>query len=285
MLRINKKGLIFKHGWFGTSVSYLYLVLLSLVAVFPLIWIVSSAFKGRGELASGALSLLPKQPTFEYFVRVLTTLGFSRNIFNSLSISLTATLIAIAISSLAAHGIVRYFPQIGKKLTRVLITTYMFPPTLLVIPYAIIFSRIHLSNSRIGLVVTYLSFSIPYAVWLLVGFFQTVPKEVEEAAFVDGASRFMIFYRISLPIVAPGVVATAIYTFINAWNEFLYSLILINSTGKMTVSVALQSLNGAEILDWGEMMAASTLVILPSIVFFLIIQKRIASGISQGSIK
>ncbi len=285
MRNVRTKHRIFRVGWFGNTVSYVYLVLLGLIAMFPLVWIISSAFKGKGELAGGSLSLFPIEPTFEYFIRVLTTLGFSRNIMNSFFVSFSATVIAIAISTLAAHGIVRYFPRTGKRMTRLLITTYMFPPTLLVIPYAIIFSRIRLANSHLGLIITYLSFSIPYAVWLLVGFFRTVPKEIEEAAYVDGASRFMIFYRISLPIVAPGVVATAIYTFINAWNEFLYSLILINSTSKMTVSVALQSLTGAEILDWGEMMAASTLVILPSIIFFLIIQKRIASGLSQGSIK
>lgn len=140
-------------------------------------------------------------------------------------------------------------------------------------------------NSRVGLVIVYLSFSVPYAIWLLVGFFKTVPLEIEEAAHVDGANKLQVFIRVVLPIVAPGIVAVAIYTFINAWNEFLYSLILINSSSKMTVSVALNSLEGQEVLDWGTMMAASTIVVIPSVVFFMLIQKRIAGGLAQGSIK
>ena len=140
-------------------------------------------------------------------------------------------------------------------------------------------------NNRAALVVVYLSFSVPYAVWLLVGFFQTVPLEIEESARVDGANKLQVFFRVVLPIVAPGIVAVAIYTFINAWNEFLYSLIMINSTSKMTVSVALKSLTGQEVLDWGVMMAASALVVVPSVVFFMLIQKRIAGGLAQGAIK
>lgn len=120
---------------------------------------------------------------------------------------------------------------------------------------------------------------------MLVGFFKTVPIGIEEAAKIDGADKLQTFVRIVLPLVMPGIVATAIYTFINAWNEFLYSLILINSTDRMTVSVALRSLQGAEILSWGDMMAASTLVVVPSIIFFMFIQRKIAAGMTDGSVK
>ncbi|MEF2823281.1 MAG: carbohydrate ABC transporter permease, partial [Oscillospiraceae bacterium] len=195
------------------------------------------------------------------------------------------TLIAITISALGAYGVVRFFPRFGKAMTRVLITTYMFPPILLAVPYAIIMGKMGMMNNRAALVVVYLSFSVPYAVWLLVGFFQTVPLEIEESARVDGANKLQVFSRVVLPIVAPGIVAVAIYTFINVWNEFLYSLIMINSTNKMTVAVALKSLTGQEVLDWGVMMAASALVVVPSVVFFMLIQKRIAGGLAQGAIK
>lgn len=140
-------------------------------------------------------------------------------------------------------------------------------------------------DSRVGLIIVYLSISVPYAIWLLVGFFQTVPLEIEEAAYMDGANKLQVFSRVVLPIVAPGVVAVAIYTFINVWNEFLFSLILINSRDKMTVAVGLKSLMGQEVLDWGVMMAASALVVIPSVIFFMLIQKRIAGGLAQGSIK
>ncbi|HCT0462678.1 TPA: carbohydrate ABC transporter permease, partial [Staphylococcus pseudintermedius] len=221
----------------------------------------------------------------EYYKQVLFDLGFIKNIRNSLIISLVATLISIVVSALGAYGIVRFFPSFGKLMTRFLITTYMFPPILLAIPYTIVIVQLGLMNTWIGLVITYLSFSIPYAVWMLIGFFSTVPIEIEEAAKVDGANRLVIFSKIVLPIVMPGLVATAVYTFINTWNEFLFALLLINTTNKMPISIALYSLNGSEILNWGQMLAASVIIVLPSILFFMLIQKKISAGLSEGSIK
>ena len=161
----------------------------------------------------------------------------------------------------------------------------MFPTILLAVPYSILMGALGLMNNRLGLVITYLSFSVPYAIWLLVGFFQTVPLEIEEASYIDGANKLQTFIKVVLPIVTPGVIAVAIYTFINAWNEFLYALILTNSSSKMTVAVALKSLEGQEVLDWGVMMAASAIVVIPSVVFFMLIQKKIAGGLAAGSIK
>lgn len=269
----------------GNGVCHIYLIILSIMAAFPLIWILISSIKGKGELTGDPTSFWPKTLTLDYYVHVIKELNFATNIGNSVFIALITTLIATAISAMAAYGIVRFFSKLGAIMSKVLITTYMFPPILLAIPYSLVMGKIGLTNTRIGLVIVYLSFSVPYAVWILVGFFQTVPIGIEEAARIDGASKFDVFSKIVLPLVSPGIVATAIYTFINAWNEFLYSLILTNSTNKMTVSVALKSLEGAEILDWGDMMAASALVVIPSIIFFCFIQNKISGGLSEGSVK
>lgn len=276
-----------KPGTGAKAVSYIYLTILAFIAAFPLYWMVVSAFKSPGELASGSVRLWPEKPTLYYFNRVFNEFGFQRNLLNSLWVALGATGIAIIIASLAAYGIVRYFDRTrkGRVMTRILVLTYMFPTVLLAIPYSVIISGLGLANTKAGLILTYLSFSTPFAVWMLIGFFRTVPREVEEAAMVDGASHLRVFWNIAVPITAPGIVATAIYTFINAWNEFLFSLILTNSTQNMTVSVALYSISGGEILDWGDMMASSVLVILPSVLFFLLIQKKIAGGLAQGSVK
>ncbi len=274
-----------KRGWLGDTVSYVYLTVLAVCAAFPLVWILLSSVKGKGEITGDPTAFLPKTVTFENYRIVLEQLKFTDNIMNSIIIAGATTVIAIAISALGAYGVVRFFPRFGKVLTRVLITTYMFPPILLAVPYSIIMGKLGMMNNRLGLVIVYLSFSVPYAVWLLVGFFQTVPLEIEEAARVDGANKLMVFGKVVLPIVAPGIVAVAIYTFINAWNEFLYSLILMNSSSKMTVAVALKSLEGQEVLDWGVMMAASALVVIPSVVFFMLIQKKIAGGLAAGSVK
>ena len=140
-----------------------------------------------------------------------------------------------------------------------------------------------LSNS--DLVLVYMSFSVPYAVWMLVGFFKTVPIDIEESGRIDGANRFQVFTRIVLPLVRPGIVSTAIYVFINAWNEFLYALLLVSSSTKTTLSVAVKTLEGADILNWGSMMAASAIVVLPSIIFFCMIQNKIAGGLADGAVK
>lgn len=269
----------------GDILSHIYLIILSIIAAFPLVWVIISSLKSSSELTSNPTSFWPKNFTLENFNNVINKLGFATNIGNSLMIALVTTLIAITISSMAAYGIVRFFPKLGSKMSKVLVTTYMFPPILLAVPYSLVMAKIGLTNTRIGLIIVYLSFSVPYAVWMLVGFFKTVPIGIEEAARVDGAGKVKTFVQIVLPLVAPGIVATAIYTFINAWNEFLYSLILINSTKLMTVSVALKSLQGSEILDWGTMMAASTIVVIPSVIFFTIIQKKIAGGMTDGSVK
>ena len=266
-------------------ISHIYLLLLCFFAIFPLLWIMISSVKGKGELTGNPTAFLPKVVTLEYYRHVIFDLGFIVNIRNNVIISIATTGIAITISTLAAYGIVRFFPKIGAVLSKVLVTTYIFPPILLAIPYSIVMAKLGLTNTRTGLVLVYLSFSIPYAVWLLVGFFKTVPIGIEEAAKIDGANKIQVFLQVVIPLVAPGIVATAIYTFINVWNEFLYSLILINDTSKMTVAVALRSLNGSEILDWGDMMAASTLVVIPSILFFCLIQNKIAGGLSEGAVK
>jgi len=280
---MRRKGL--KRSLFADTISYSYLTVLSVIAAFPLLWILLSSVKGKGELTGNPTSLLPKTFTLDNFRTVMGQLHFGNNMINSVIVAGSTTLIGVTIAALGAYGIVRFFPRFGKILTRILITTYMFPPILLAVPYSILVGRFGLVNSRIGLIITYLSFSVPYAVWLLVGFFKTVPLEIEEAAHVDGANKIQVFIRVVMPIVTPGVIAVAIYTFINAWNEFLYSLILMNSTNKMTVAVVLKSLEGQEVMDWGVMMAASAMVVIPSVIFFMLIQKKIAGGLAEGSIK
>ncbi len=270
---------------FGDIISNLYLILLLIIAVFPLLWLLVSAFKSSSEMLNNPTRIWPIRWTLENFRTVLITLNFIINIRNSLIIAACTTVIAVIISSLAAYGVVRFFPRLGSLMTRVLVTSYMFPSIMLVIPYAMVMARLNLTNTRIGLVLVYLSFSVPYAVWMLVGFFKTVPIGIEEAARIDGANKLEVFVRIVLPLVSPGIVATAIYVFINAWNEYLYAMILMSSSDKTTISVAVKTLEGADILNWGSLMAACAIVVVPSILFFCFIQNKMAGGLSEGAVK
>ncbi|MEM5613782.1 carbohydrate ABC transporter permease [Staphylococcus pseudintermedius] len=246
---------------------YIVVILLTVIAVFPFLWIILSSFKSTNELANHPLSLISKEFTIEYYKQVLFDLGFIKNIRNSLIISLVATLISIVVSALGAYGIVRFFPSFGKiddtiSNYDVYVSTHFVSDSL---------HNCH-CTVRIN---EYLDRSCYYISIFLDSlcsvdahrFFSTVPIEIEEAAKVDGANRLVIFSKIVLPIVMPGLVATAVYTFINTWNEFLFALLLINTTNKMPISIALYSLNGSEILNWGQMLAASVIIVLPSILF------------------
>ena len=283
---LGKGGSGMKKGRrFGDIVSNVYLILLAIVAVFPLLWLLVSAFKSSSEMLNNPTKIWPIQWTLENFKTVLFTLKFTVNIRNSLIIAGSTTVVAIIISSLAAYGVVRFFPKLGNVMTKILVTTYMFPSIMLVIPYAMVMAKLNLTNTRIGLMLVYLSFSVPYAVWMLVGFFKTVPIGIEEAARIDGANKLQVFVRIVLPLVSPGIVATAIYVFINAWNDYLYSMILMSSSDKTTISVAVKTLEGADILNWGSLMAACAIVVVPSIIFFCFIQNKMAGGLSDGAVK
>ncbi len=269
----------------GEIGCYTYVTVLAVFAAFPLLWLFICSVKESGDLLANPTSMIPQKFTLANYHNVMVNLGLGTNIRNSLMVSLSTTLIATVISSLAAYGIVRFFPKLGNMMSKLLIMTYMFPAIVLVIPYAVVMGKLGLTNTRLGLVLVYLSFNVPYAVWLLVGFFKTVPIGIDEAARIDGAGRLQTFVRVVLPLVAPGLVSTAIYMFINAWNEFLYALILTSSSSITTLSIKLHTMQGADVLNWGDMMAACMVVVLPSVVFFSFIQKYIAGGMTEGAVK
>lgn len=269
----------------GETGCYAYLTVLAVFSAFPLLWLFMCSIKSSSDLLTNPTSLFPTKATLENYYNVMVNLKLGVNIKNSLIVSLATTLIATVVSSMAAYGIIRFFPKLGNAMSKMLIMTYMFPAIVLVIPYAVVMGKIGLTNTRMGLIIVYLSFNVPYAVWLLTGFFKTVPLEIEEAARIDGAGRIQTFRKVVLPLVAPGLVATAIYMFINSWNEFLYALILTSSSDITTLSIKLHTMQGADVLNWGDMMAACMVVVLPSVVFFCFIQKYIAGGMTEGAVK
>ena len=270
---------------FGDIVSNVYLILLSIVAVFPLLWLLVSAFKSSSEMLNNPTKIWPIQWTLENFKTVLFTLKFTVNIRNSLIIAGSTTVVAIIISSLAAYGVVRFFPKLGNVMTKILVTTYMFPSIMLVIPYAMVMAKLNLTNTRIGLMLVYLSFSVPYAVWMLVGFFKTVPIGIEEAARIDGANKLQVFVRIVLPLVSPGIVATAIYVFINAWNEYTVALTLISTDTFKPLTVGINIFNGYNMVEWQYLFAASLYAIVPVVILFLGIEKNLVGGLTSGGVK
>lgn len=270
----------------GLIVSYVILITASVMAAGPLVIVIFASLKGQYEIVSNTAALLPERISLYWYRDLLQKTDFLIYVKNSFVYSFLSTILGMAISSLAAYAITRLGGKKQKLFTRMIVMTYLFPPILLAIPYFILVSRLGLANSIPGLLMAYLSFTVPFCTYLLVSYFRTVPRDVEDAAMIDGLTRPGVFFYIALPLVAPGLVATAIFAFINAWNEFLYSLLIISSGSRQTVSVGLYSLKGGmETLQWGDMMAAAVLVVIPSIVFFSLIQKSIVGGLTTGADK
>ena len=267
--------------------NILLFVILSLGAVlilFPIAWMLSTALKSAPEIAMYPPKLLPEKLMFENFAIAWSKAPFTRYTINTLIIVFFTIIGNILVNSFVAYGFAK-IDFAGKKfLFNVILATMMIPGFVTLVPTYVIFSKLQWVNTYLPLIVPAFCGNA-FHIFMMRQFYRTIPNELMEAARVDGANKVQTFVRIVLPLVMPGIVATAIYTFINAWNEFLYSLILINSTDKMTVSVALKSLQGSEILNWGDMMAASALVVVPSVIFFMFIQNKIAGGMTDGAVK
>jgi multiple sugar transport system permease protein len=269
----------------GKAVCYLVVVIIFVVAVFPFFHLLSSALRPYSELFARPPLLLPKTFTLEWFQKVLNYSKFFQYFRNSIITALGSTLLSVAIGCMAAYSITRGGYR-GKNLfSKAILVAYMFPPIILIIPLFQIVNGIGLANTHFGLILTYITFSFPFSAWMLVSYFKTIPKDIEEAAKVDGASNLRVFTQIILPLAMPAVVTAATFTFINSWNEFLYAFVLANSDVTKTLPVALYSVKGGEMMEWGPVLAWSAMLVVPSLIFFLCFSKHIVSGLTAGAVK
>ncbi|GGI08412.1 carbohydrate ABC transporter permease [Egicoccus halophilus] len=270
-----------RAGRFGT---YLVAVLIGLFSVFPLFWMLLTSVKPRTEIVTRDPVFWPSSFAWDRYGDVLAR-GFTTYLANSLFIAVTVTLIGVLVAALAGYALARFDLPLKRYLLLVVLATQMFPVVVLLIPFFAVMRRLDLLDSYTGLIVTYMSFSIPLAIWILRGFFRGIPDELEDAALVDGCTRFGAMWRIVLPLAGPGIAACAIYVFIAAWNEFLFALTFTSSDAMRTLPVALQAFIGRDATDHGAIMAASTLFTLPVVVFFLFVHRRLTEGMANGAIK
>ena len=256
---------------------------LLLFSLFPAYWMFSTALDT--DAARRGASLLPTSLTWSHMARVLEDGGFGLYLRNSALIALGTVLLSALIALLAAVAVARFTFSFRKAVLVMILIVQMVPLEALVIPLFLQARNLQMLNSLIGLMIVYLALSLPFAIWMLRGFVAAVPVEIEEAAYMDGASWGRMFRSILLPLVAPGVVATSVFSFITAWNEFIFALTFLQDANKYTVAVGLQKFFGQNTADWGAVMAASTLITLPVIIFFVVVQRRLASGLSAGAVK
>jgi N,N'-diacetylchitobiose transport system permease protein len=267
-------------GWNITGIA------LFAVMVFPVFWMVSTAFKSNDQIYGFTPTWFPRHPTLRHFDAAIHRQYFWTDVKNTVIVVLVTVAIALVLSFFAAVALAKYRFG-GRKLFIVLmIGIQMLPQAGLIIPLYIVLAKHHQVDKLTGVILVYLTFALPFCVWTLRGFIIGIPKELEEAAMVDGSTRLGAFVRILLPLVAPGLVATSVFAFITSWNEFIFANTLLHSGRKQTITVWLSYLYGGNrFVDWGEIMAASTLIAIPVVIFFLLVQRRIAFGLTAGAVK
>jgi len=254
--------------------------------VFPVYWMVVTSFRPRLDIQSANPEALPIPATLDNYRNVFDREFFVDAVRKSLVVTLLTVVLALVVAFLAAIAISRY-RFIGRKAFIVtVLLVQMVPAEALIISLFRVLDGWELTNTIVGLTMTYLVFVLPFTIWTLRGFVSGIPRDLEEAAMVDGASRMRAFLTVTLPLIAPGLVATGIFAFIQAWNEFIFALVIMNRPERQTLPVWLQAFNeGARGTDWGGVMAGSTLITIPVLIFFLAIHRRVASGLTAGAVK
>jgi N,N'-diacetylchitobiose transport system permease protein len=261
-------------------------VVVFVVMVFPVFWMISTAFKPDDQIVSLNPTWFPLHPTLSHFRAAIDRPYFWVDVKNSLIVVTTTVLIAVTLAFLAAVALARYRFRVRTLFIVLVIGIQMLPQAGLIIPLYVVLARYHQVNALTGLVVTYMTFVLPFCVWTLRGFLLGIPKDLEEAAMVDGSTRLGVFVKILLPLMGPGLVATSVFAFITTWNEYIFARVLLNDQSKQTVTVWLSYFLGtSRHTDWGALMAASTLTAIPVVVFFLLIQRRIAFGLTAGAVR
>ncbi|MGE5643186.1 MAG: carbohydrate ABC transporter permease [Byssovorax cruenta] len=270
------------------------LVILALVFVYvPVAWLIISSVSSRSELLSTPIHWIPQNPTLQNYINILfpsqgtseVAQTFRITLWNSLFVASSVTVIALVFGSLAAYALIRLQFPFRQSLLIGILGTRMIPEISLVIPLYLFATRFGLFNSPYILIITYLSFALPFAIWLMAAFFDTIPVELEDAARIDGATRLETLWKIIMPISAPGLVSTGLFVFLSAWDEFFFALIMTSTVSAKTVPVAIAEFTGRYVVDVGGMMTGGVLAAIPPVLLSLIFQRYIVSGLTAGAVK
>ncbi len=264
--------------------TYACLALFVVMVAVPLFWMVTTAIKTNKELYED-FSYFPRRPTLVNFVRVIERDDLLTNIRNSLAVALTTTAITIVVSAMAAFSIVRYRYRGRDLIGRFILFKYLLPTAMLFVPLYALVTALGLGNTLQSLMLTYLSFTVPFCTWMLMGYFRSIPPELEEHAMVDGCTKIGALIRILLPLSAPGLVASAIFSFTLAWNEFLLALVFTVDQRTMTVPIRLAMMVVGDQYIWGQLMAGAILASVPVAILYFIGQRFVVQGLAAGAVK
>jgi multiple sugar transport system permease protein len=264
--------------------TYGLLTIFVLMVAVPLFWMVTTALKTNRALYED-FSYLPTSPTIEHFVRVIQREDLLRNIWNSFAVASTVTVVTVLVSALAAFSIVRYRYRGREWVGRFILFKYLLPTAMLFVPLYAIIVALGLGNTLQSLMLTYLTITVPFCTWMLMGYFRAIPAELEEHAMVDGCTKIGALFRILLPLSAPGIVASAIFSFTLSWNEFLLALVFTSDHTTMTVPIKLSMMVVGDQYIWGQLMAGAILASVPITILYFVGQRFVVQGLSAGAVK
>ncbi len=259
--------------------------ILALQAAFPFFWMVSTSLKPPPEVFATPPAFIPDEPTLENFARLFSATHFLTYFKNSAVVCGWAVLLTMIASAFGAYSLTRFRYPGREKFAGLILTTYMFAPIMVVIPFFVLAKKIGIENTHLALVLSFTSFCLPFTLWMMRAFFMTIPLELEEAAMVDGCGRLRAVIFVVFPLALPGIIATSIFTFILAWNDYIFTRILIASDELKTLPVGVQDLFNSSIIDWGLIMAAGMMITIPALVFFVAVQRYLIAGWGAGAVK
>lgn len=264
--------------------SWLTILLFCAFSLFPVLYVVSISLRGDNAFGSRSLMLFDSHSTFKNFYELLHT-PFLNWMMNSLYVSLIVTLTGVVLAAMSGYALSRSQFKGKQFMLGSLLTTQMFPATMLMLPFFIVLSKLHLINKFIGLIIIYSSTALPFCIWQMKGYFDTIPKELEEAARLDGCSPFATFLKIILPMSAPALVITGLFSFMSSWSEYLVAAITLQDPELYTLPLGLKSFQASLATQWGLYAAGALIVSIPVVILFIIISKYLISGLTVGSVK
>lgn len=270
----------------GTIVLYGATIIILVIIAFPAYWLFITAFKYQVDTIVYPPIILPLRGTLRNFISVLNSEGISRYFFNSTVIALSSTGLSILLGSMAAYSLSKFYLsfRIRQSLMIWILITRIFPPVTTAIPYFVIIRSLHMSDTHAALIMTHTAYALPFVIWLMLGFFQDMPADIDRAAIVDGCSLWQRFSQVTLPLALPGIAVTAIFTFIYSWNEFLYASMLTSVHAK-TLPVVIAGYMSDKFLRWGDMSALASLMIIPVMIFAALTQRYLVRGLTFGAVK
>jgi multiple sugar transport system permease protein len=255
------------------------------IVMFPFYWMVNTSLKPATEIFLSPPTFASPNWSLDAYMTVLTQRPVARYFVNSLVVALGTTILSVTLAALAAYGFTRFFPHGATPFIVLLLFTKMLPETLLIIPYFQLMSDVGLLNTYLALILAYSSFALPFSVWMLIGFFRSIPRDIDEAAMIDGATYLQAFFRVILPLARPGLVAVALFTFLIAWNSYLWALVLTTDSSMYVLSVGIANMVGEYRVQWNELMAAAVIAALPVMVLYSLLERHLVNAITAGAVK